>query len=199
VYLTNEINVTDELITNYMTFLLSGFTIKNIEIPLGTIKGYTAVINNYYKQQGMVLPFGVKSQSRAAKLLREQEKFKSDPAQREPILDLAWVKMSELASEDELGFRATVFDIATVGKYGRLRQQEFAMDLIDVIKIYELPNGVEVMRAFCIRNVHYQDENRDIVHPRLVKENEIEELETEYDVQKNRRNGQIVWFCRERQ
>jgi len=55
--------------------------------------------------------------------------------------------MAELASVDELGSRAAVFDIATVGKYGGLRQQEFAMDFVDVIKKYVLTNGVEVTHA----------------------------------------------------
>ncbi len=196
--MTNDSGVTDAILTNYVTFLLSGFTIKHIEIRSGTIKTYMKEVNNYYKQQGLLEPFDAKSESRAAKLLREQEKYESDPARREPIPDLAWVKMAELAAADELGFRAAVFDIATVGKYGGTRQQEFAMDFVDIIKMYVLPNGVEVVRAFCIRNFLYRDMDRHSVQNPLINDDLIEELGTEYDVQKNRRNGQIIWFCRER-
>ena len=116
--------------TNYVTFLLSGYTINDIEIRSTTIKLYMKAVNNYYKDHRLAMPFDPKSKSRAAILLREQEKFESDPARREPIPDLAWVKMAELVeADDPLGFRATIFDIATVGKYGGCRQQEFAMDI----------------------------------------------------------------------
>ena len=181
-----------------MTFLLSGFTIKNIEIKADTIKGYMKEVNNYYAQRNLSKPFDKNSNSEAAKLLREQEKFESDPARREPLPDLAWTKMAQLAAADDLGFRAAVFDIATVGRYGGMRQQEFAMDFVDVVKTYVLPNGVEVARAFCIRNFLYRDAMRNRVQNPLSNEKSIEELGTEYDVQKNRRNGQIIWFRRER-
>ena len=49
-FLTNDSNVTDEILTNYMTFLLNGFTIKNIEIKADTIKGYMKEVNKYYTQ-----------------------------------------------------------------------------------------------------------------------------------------------------
>ena len=197
--MTNDSSVTDEIMTNYVTFLLSGFTINDIEIRSDTIKQYMKVVNKYYDDHRLPMPFDPKSKSRAAILVREQEKFESDPARREPVPDLAWVKMAELAEDgDPLGFRATVFDIATVGKYGGCRQQEFAMDTVREIKTYVLPNGVEVIRAFCVKNFHYRDSNRDRVSYPLVERARIEELGTEYEVQKNRRNGQIIWFRRER-
>ena len=86
--MTNDTNVTDEILTNYMTFLLSGFTIKNIEIKSDTIKGYMKEVNKYYAQQNPSKPFDKDSNSGAAKLLREQENFESDPDQREPLPDL---------------------------------------------------------------------------------------------------------------
>ena len=51
---------------------------------------------------------------------------------------------------DSLGFRAAVWDISGLGCFGGFRQQEFAMDVQDVIKYYILPNGVKMARVFLV-------------------------------------------------
>jgi len=198
VFLTSDIRVTDPIITNYMTFLLSGHSIKNIEIKSDTIKGYMRVVNDYYVEHTCLPPFDAKSKSEAARLLSEQEKFEQDPARREPLTDAVMEKMRALASVDSLGFRAAVWDITGLGRFGGFRQQEFAMDVRDTIKYYVLPNGVKVTRAFCVKNIHFRDKMKARMRLPLIHEDECEEVGPEYEVQKNRRNGQIIWFRRER-
>ena len=196
--MTNDIEVTDEIMTNYVTFLLSGHSIKDIDIRADTIKGYMRVVNAYYKMQGYNRPFDTKSKSDAARLLKEQEKFEQDPARRAALPDIVIAKMCDLAeASNPLGFRATAWDATGLGRFTGARQQEFAMDTRNVIKKYVLPNGVQVTRAYCVRNFHYRDANRAPVDFPLVTRDRIVEVGPQYDVQKNRRNGQIVWFRRE--
>jgi hypothetical protein len=197
-FLTDDVLVTDEIMTNYILFLLSGHSIKDIEIRASTIKNYLKVVNEYYRLKKLPAPFDHKSKSDAANLLREQEKFESDPARREPLPDQVIVKMYELAQEDPLSFRACTFEITGLGRYGGFRCQEFAMDDHHTIKTYLMPNGVEVTRAFCVRNIKFRGRGRStIVYP-LTNRDMIEEVGTEYDVQKNRCNGQTPWFHCER-
>ena len=102
--MTNDKIVTDKIMTHYMTFLLSGHTIKHIEIRSVTIKGYMKMVNTYYKDHGLNLPFEAKSDSNAAKLLAEQETIESDPARRDSIPDLAWQKWQSLQMKMCLDF-----------------------------------------------------------------------------------------------
>jgi hypothetical protein len=198
-FLTNDVAVTDDIMTNYMTFLLSGHTIKDIEIRSGTIKGYMRAVNGYYVANNCSPPFNAKSKSEAALLLLAQEDYEKDPARRESLPDPVVERMRVLAEgADPLGFRAAVWDITALGRYGGFRQQEFAMDVRDTIKWYVLPNGVKVARAFCVRNMHFRTVARIRIRSPLVNPDESEEVGPEYDVQKNRRNGQIIWFRRER-
>ena len=106
--------------------------------------------------------------------------------------------MRALASADSLGFRAAVWDITGLGRFGSFQQQEFAMDVRDTIKYYVLPNGVKVTRAFCVKNIHFRNKMKVRIRLPLIREGECKEVGPEYEVQKNRRNGQIIWFCRER-
>jgi len=182
-----------------MTFLLSGHTIKDIEIKTGTIKGYMDVINKYYKQHNFNEPFDPESDSGAARLLREQKKFEQDPERRAPLPDMAYVKMHELAREDPLGLRAAIFDIAALGRLGGFRQQEYAMDTKTKIKTYLLPNGTEVTRAFCLKNILFRDKEKRRIHHPLLQKGLIAETGQQYDVQKNRRNGQIIWMAEDKQ
>lgn len=196
--MTNDVEVTDEIMTNYMTFLLSGHSIKDIDIRADTIKGYMRVVNDYYKLQNHNKPFDIKSKSDAARLLKEQEKFEQDPARRAALPDIVIAKMCELAeTSDPLGFRATAWDATGLGRFTGFRQQEFAMDSKNSIKQYVLPNGVQVTRAFCVRNFHFRDTAKAPVDFPLINRAQIEEVGPQYDVQKNRRNGQIIWFRRE--
>ncbi len=66
--------------TKYMVFLLSGHTIKNIDIKVGMICGYMGVVNTYFVRNNCIPPFNPRSKSDAAVLLLEQESFENDPA-----------------------------------------------------------------------------------------------------------------------
>lgn len=183
-----------------MTYLLSGHTINDIEIRSGTIKTYMRQVNKHYRDNGLNEPWNIKSETDAVKLLKEQEKYESEPARRAPLPDEVIVKMKQLAdSSSPLGMRATIWNITAMGRLGGFRQQEFAMDKKDEIKTYVLPNGAQVTRAFVVRNFLYRDEKQRRISSPLLHRNRINEAGPQYDVQKNRVNGQIIWFARDRE
>ena len=83
--MTSDVSVTDEIMTNYVTFLLSGHTINDVEIKADTIKKYMKVVNDYYVRHSYMPPFNSRSKSEAASLLREQEKYEKDLDRHKPL------------------------------------------------------------------------------------------------------------------
>lgn len=180
----------------YVTFLLSGFTIMCIKILVGTIKGYMAAVNKHYRDNKFREPFDAKDDSDAAVLLRAQEKFEDAPAKRAPLTNQMIVKMCELAKQDPLGFHACVWDFVAIGRFGGFRQQEYAMDSKTEIKYYVKPDGTCVVRAFTVKNFIFYNTGDVILEKPLRNRVGVNKLGTQYDVQKNRMNGQIVCVVR---
>ena len=117
-YLTNNKEVTDEIMTRYVIFLIDGYTINGNPILVGTIRAYLEVVNKHYQTNGLARPFDHRSESDAATLLQEQEKFEKEPARRAPLNDKMRVKMYELSLENSRGFRAAAWDFTNLKKYG---------------------------------------------------------------------------------
>ena len=64
----------------HVVYLLKGFTIKNISIAVGTIKGYTlCVSDHYYQCHGLNRPWDYDLDSQAAQLLRSQHSCEGKP------------------------------------------------------------------------------------------------------------------------
>ena len=104
--------------------------------------------------------------------------------------------MHELAQEDEMGFRGAVYDFTALGDYGGFRQQEWCMDTSSDIKFYVMPDGTQVVRAFTFKNFIMYNKNDVRMKNPLKQRRSIRKLGIEYDVQKNRCNGQIIAYLR---
>ena len=91
--MSNDRRVVNDILGRYVVFLLSGFNINNIDIRVGTIKGYLDAINDHYENNGYDKPYAKDDNSDADKLLREQKKFKGASAKRSPLTDKIIVKM----------------------------------------------------------------------------------------------------------
>ena len=194
--MSNDRHIVNTIIGRYAVFMLSGFNITNIKIKVGTIRGYLSAVNDHYEAHGYEKPYVKGDKSDADKLLSEQKKFEGKSAKRSPLNDKMIVKMQELAQEDPLGFKAAVFEFTALGRFGGFRQQEFCMDSKTVIKYYVLPNGTAVVRAFTVKNFIFLDEDAcKVMHP-LQQRDLNERIATEYDLQKNRMNGQILSYAR---
>jgi len=197
-YLTNDYDVTNEIFGRYTIFLLDGFTLQNKKseaagkIIVSTIKGYLRVVNKHYKEQKYREPWDPNDDSDASKLLRAQEKFESEPAKRAPLNSKMIVEMCRQAKQDPLGFHACTFQFTGIGRFGGFRQQEFAMDSRTQIKHYILPDGSSVVRAFTVKNFIFYDPDGVRIASPLTNRARALALGTEFDVQKNRMNKQII-------
>ena len=195
-YLSNDRIVVNEIIGRYVVFLLSGFSIKNIELRVGTISGYLAAVNEHYEDRGYDKPYSKDDNSDADKLLREQKKFETGSSKRDPLTDKMIVKMQEMSRAEPLGFKAAAYDFIALGRFGGFRQQEFCMDSKNTIKYYVMPNGTKVVRAFTVKNFIFYDEDKGTLSKPLLHRELAARIGTEYDIQKNRMNNQILSYAR---
>ena len=146
---------------------------------------------------GIHPPFVAKSKTKTARLLTDTKKFELEPDRREPLSDKTFDKMHDLARPGPFtGFRSLVWDIAALGRYGGFRQQEYAMDHKNKVKYFVTPAG-QVVRAFTMENILFQDKDRMIICDALLHPDLVEAVGTRYAIQKNHRNGQVIWYSRD--
>lgn len=195
-YLTADVNVIDRIRTRYVTFLLSGYTLPGREIKVGTIQGYMKAINPHYRERGLPDFYDWRLDCDANSLLKEQKSYESLPDRRAPLPHKMLAKMHELSKEDRLGFRACIWDFVNLGRYGGFRMQEFAMDKSNEIKYYVKPNGELVTRAFVLRNFIFRTVDSIRLRNPMGSRHAIHDSGNEFDVQKNRQNGQIIFYKR---
>jgi len=93
---------------------LDGFNIKGNSILIGTMYGYLHAINLHYKGKGFIQPFNKNSNSDAAQLLCEQEKFGDEPSKRSPLTNQTMDKLWELVQVDSVGFRVAAWDLSNL-------------------------------------------------------------------------------------
>jgi len=184
----------------YASYLLDGFTLDNIMVKASTIQEYMRAVNVHYSTLGLAEPYHRSSASIAATLLREQRLFDTAPVQRDPLHYRTIVRMHQLAlTSNPHGFRQAVWLWTALGRLGGFRLQEFVMDRADTIGKYVLPNGTTVVRAFTLKNfIFYTADNERLTGQQaLDRHDDIVRFATEYDIQKNRVNGQLIMFARE--
>jgi hypothetical protein len=160
--------------------LFMGYGCTPCHIKSRTVLGYLTVINTHYVKMGIHPPFVAELKSKTAHLLADTKKFELKPDHCEPLPDKAFNKMQELASLGSFTrFRSLAWDIATLGRYGGFRQQEYAMDHKTKVKYFNSPKG-QVVRAFTIENILFQDRDRMVVHGPLLHPELIKTVGTRY-------------------
>ena len=70
------------------------------------------------------------------------------------------------------------------------------MDYKDKVKYSNTPVG-QIVHAFTMENILFQDEKQIMVRDPLLHPYLIKAVGTRYVVQKNRRNGQVIWYSRD--
>ena len=70
------------------------------------------------------------------------------------------------------------------------------MDHKNKVKYFVTPIG-QVVRAFTMENILFRDKDRMIIRDALLHPDLVEAVGTRYAVQKNRRNGQVIWYSRD--
>ena len=200
-YLTNDVDVTDDIMEKYVVYLLEGFTLQKRQIQADTIYGYMRCVNDHYRKKRYLPPFAKKSDTTAARLLIAQAKVEDAPDKREPLHDKVIVRMYELSLDEScrFGARKAIWNWTSLGRFGGYRRQEFAMDKSDEIQYYVKPNGELIVRAFTLSNfIFYDDDGMPVDRQACLNHRPLaQQLGQEYDIQKNRMNGQIITVHRE--
>lgn len=184
----------------YVSFLLDGYTIKDIDVMTDTIYGYMRAVNKLYKDKRFNEPFDRSSQSRAAILLREQKKYEDEPDRRQPLHDKVICMMKIIADgSDKLGLENAIWKWTALGRLAGFRCQEYLMNKKNEIRYYVKPNDEKIVRAFTVKNFRFYDRDgiRLISSVALSNRNSVNKVGTEYDIQKNRCNGQEVTYTRQ--
>ena len=63
-------------------------------------------------------------------------------------------------------------------------------------KYFVTPAGL-IVRAFTMENILFRDRDRMKIRDPLLRPDIIEAVGTRYVIQKNRRNGQVIWYSRD--
>jgi hypothetical protein len=146
-------------------------------------------------------PFAKKSDTTAARLLIAQAKIEDAPDKREPLHDKVIVRMYELSLDEhcKFGARKAIWHWTGLGRFGGFRRQEFAMDKSDEIQYYVKPNGELIVRAFTLSNfIFYDVDGMPVDRQACLNDRSLaQQLGQQYDIQKNRMNGQIITVHRE--
>ena len=72
-----------------------------------------------------------------------------------------------------------------------------SMDTNSTIKHYVKPDGTLVVRAFCVRNLIFKTDDGNLIKCVLLQKHLAFKVGIQFDIQKNRMNGQIIWFQRD--
>lgn len=200
IYLSNDVSATSVIINRYTSYLLDGYTLDNIAVKASTVRAYLKVVNDHYVGLGFNPPFTKSASSIASKLLTDQKAYEQKPDQREPLPTRTIAKLRDLALADhQHGLRTSIWLWTALGRLGGFRIQEFAMDKADVIRVYVTPCGTRVVRAFTLKNFIFYDSDGSRIPTTTALESPdmVHRVGTEYDIQKNRMNGQIIVYNRE--
>lgn len=96
-------------------------------------------------------------------------------------------------------FQLAIWYWTALGRLGGFRCQEFAMDKPTTIRVYVKPDGTHIVRAFTLKNFIFHDSHSSRIpwQQALLSPQTVQKVSTEYDIQKNRVNGQLISFVRE--
>ena len=186
------------IIDRYTAYLLEGYTIKDKQIAVSTIRGYLHAVNSHYISLNLSPPFDHTSHSASALMLKRMKSFQDKSDQREPLHCMTISCLHALAlAADPLGFEMAVWYWTALGRLGGFRCQEFAMDTVDTIRVYVKPDSTHVTRAFTLCNFISKDNNCARVPWRqaLATLQSVHTISTEYDIQKIQSQRADHLFC----
>ena len=75
---TYDLKTTYLTVTNYVVFLIDGYTITSNPILAGIIKLYVDAVNKHFVAHNLDKPFDLKSESETACLFTKQAKFEKE-------------------------------------------------------------------------------------------------------------------------
>ena len=200
-YLSPDPNWVDTVISRYIVYIINGYGCTTKFIETKTVKEYLKEINKHYISHGLPPPWVSTAKTKTARLVKDKQTYEAEAKRRDPLTHKCIETMFELARLDgtsEDCFECLMRDMLALGRYTGNRIQEYAMDSPDKIKYYNTPDG-DVMRAFSVANILFRDVHGMPLATTTAMEtpNLVAQIGTCYDIQKNRNNGQILWYHRD--
>ena len=180
---------------------MSGYGCTTKYIEAKTVKEYLKEINKHYTAHGLPPPWVNTATTKTARLVKDKQTFETEAKRREPLTHECIETMLDLAErygESEDCFEFLMRDIVALGRYTGNRIQEYAMESPHKIEYYATPDG-DVMRAFSVGNILFRDAHGMPLATSVAMEtpNLVAQVGTRYDIQKNRNNGQVLWYHRD--
>ena len=179
---------------------MDGNTINGGPITANTIYAYLHAVNDHYISLALDPPFDKHSHSPAALIIKRHKAFEKKPAKRDPLNFRTISRMHAIAmASPPHSFQLAVWHWTALGRLGGFRCQEFAMDKPSIIRVYVKPDGTHIVRAFTLKNFIFHDTHSSRIpwKQALLSPQAVHKVSTEYDIQKNRVNGQLISFVRE--
>lgn len=130
--------------------------------------------------------------------MRDKDKFEKEAERRSPLTDAVIDEMRMATKNPTVSItdlQSIMWDVVGLGRYTGNRIQEIGMDAPDKIKYYSTPDGL-VMRAFSVDNILFKDSHGMPISTEsaLASPESVVQAGTRYDIQKNRVNGQVLWY-----
>ena len=200
-YLSADPKWVDEVVSRYVVYIMSGYGCTTKYIEAKTVKEYLKEINKHYTAHGLPPPWVNTATTKTARLVKDKQTFETEAKRREPLTHECIETMLDLAErygESEDCFEFLMRDIVALGRYTGNRIQEYAMESPHKIEYYVTPDG-DVMRAFSVGNILFRDAHGMPLATSVAMEtpNLVAQVGTRYDIQKNRNNGQVLWYHRD--
>jgi len=191
----------DKIVSRYIVYIISGFGCTTKFIEAKTVKEYLKEINKHYVANGFPPPWISIADTKTARLVRDKDKFEKESKQRSPLTDAVIDEICAAANKPDVpntDLQSIMWDVVGLGRYTGNRIQEIGMDAPDKIKYYNTPDG-RVMRAFSVDNIMFRDSHGMPISTEsaLDSPESVAQVGTCYDIQKNRRNGQVLWYHRD--
>jgi hypothetical protein len=197
-YLTTNPFEVDKIVSRYIVYILSGFGCTTKFIEANTVKEYLKEINKHYIANGFSPPWINIADTKTARLVRDKDKFEKEAERRSPLTDAVIDEMRMATKNPTVSItdlQSIMWDVVGLGRYTGNRIQEIGMDAPDKIKYYSTPDGL-VMRAFSVDNILFKDSHGMPISTEsaLASPELVVQAGTRYDIQKNRVNGQVLWY-----
>lgn len=200
-YLAVDPKWVDTVVSRYVVYIMNGYGCTSKYIEAKTVKEYLKEINKHYTAHGLPPPWVNTAKTKTARLVKDKQTFEKEAKRREPLTQPCIETMFELADHygnDEDCFECLMRDMVALGRYTGNRIQEYAQDKPHEIKYYHTPDG-DVMRAFSVSNILFRDAHGMPLATSVAMDTPdlVVQVGTRYDIQKNRNNGQVLWYHRD--
>ena len=188
----------NSLITCYVKSLIAGVSIRNKDaIRSETVKGYANEVNKLHYLRDLPLP--ISKASDPGILIKNLKDEETIARRRRPLTNEMAAEIIKIGEEsDPLAFEALAGDIVKMARQIGPRAAEFAQTTSKKPDHHKYPSGRKVIKALCTNNIKCYTKKGKLVCDPVQNRGQVEDISVTWTIQKNRKNGEIKWYTRDR-